>query len=397
MGRITGIGAPGWEESYAYDAAGNQTAASWPSHFAGSESTGERDYTGTRLVRAGAIHYEHDAAGRVVPRRRTRLSRRPDVWRYTWDAEDRLTSVTTPDGTLWRYLYDGFGRRVAKRRMAADGETVLAETRFTWDGGVLVEQHTTGEGPASGTVLTWEHDGLRPLAQTERLTDDTAQRVVDARFFAIVTDLVGAPTELVDEEGHTAWSARSTAWGLTAWRPGATGMTPLRFPGQYHDPESGLHYNVNRYYDPHTARYASQDPLGLLPGLNPDGYVPNPQVEVDPLGLADYDIPWSSGRVSRAARELENGATSVTMGSRSEVEELFLGVYQGQGYRNATGFDGPGTRQYFGEKRGTYHWDDQLGEGGRVLGHGPGNRDGDLPHLQIHTFEGPIVRVFWTP
>jgi hypothetical protein len=99
--------------------------------------------------------------------------------------------------------------------------------------------------------------------------------------------------------------------------------------------------------------------------------------------------------VGQAAKALEAEATSITVANRSQAEELFLRVYQGAGYRNATGFDGPGTRQYFGEKRGTYHWDDQLGPDGRVLGHGPGNADGALPHLQIHTFDGPIVRIFW--
>ncbi|ROP30421.1 RHS repeat-associated protein [Couchioplanes caeruleus] len=107
------------------------------------------------------------------------------------------------------------------------------------------------------------------------------------------------------------------------------------------------------------------------------------------------EIPWSSGRVSSGARSLDQGATKITVGSRAEAEELFLGKYQGQGYRNASGFDGVGTKQYFGEKRGTYHWDDQVGADGRVLGHGAGNVDGALPHLQVHTFDGPIVRIFW--
>ncbi|MHA4815195.1 polymorphic toxin-type HINT domain-containing protein [Streptomyces aculeolatus] len=108
-------------------------------------------------------------------------------------------------------------------------------------------------------------------------------------------------------------------------------------------------------------------------------------------------IPWSSGSVSRASKSLADGATSVTVKSRSEAEELFLRTYQGEGYRNASGMDSVGTKQYYGTKRGTYHWDDQLGEDGRVLGHGAGNRDGDFPHLQVHTFDGPIVRIFWEP
>ncbi|MEV6731575.1 polymorphic toxin-type HINT domain-containing protein [Streptomyces sp. NPDC051364] len=112
------------------------------------------------------------------------------------------------------------------------------------------------------------------------------------------------------------------------------------------------------------------------------------------------EFPWSSGRVSASVRAIDQGRTSITVGSRSEAEEILLGKFQGDGYRNAAGFDGKGTRQYFGSKSGTYHWDDQLGADGRVLGHGAGNRDGDLPHLQIHTFEdskygGSIIRIFW--
>lgn len=66
---------------------------------------------------------------------------------------------------------------------------------------------------------------------------------MDEPFYAIVTDLVGTPTELVDERGALAWCSRPTLWGSTAWSRDATAYTPLRFPGQYFDPESGLHYN----------------------------------------------------------------------------------------------------------------------------------------------------------
>src|SRR5690606_28836200 len=78
-------------------------------------------------------------------------------------------------------------------------------------------------------------------------------------------------------------------------------------------------------------------------------------------------IPWSSSAVGNAAKAIDEGATSITVASRSQAEELFLRKFQGHGYRNATGFDGVGTKRYFGEKRGTYHWDDQIGSDGRVV------------------------------
>ena len=285
-GRVTAVHAPNWTERYAYDDAGNQTSASWPPDHPSQESVGPRSYTGTRITRAGTIRYEHDEAGRITLRQKTRLSRKPDTWRYEWDAEDRLTSVTTPDGTRWRYCYDPLGRRTAKLRLAPDTETVIERIDFTWDGTTLCEQTTTSPGLPNPVTLTWHHQGLHPLAQTERITAaDAPQDEIDSRFFAIVTDLVGTPTELIDEQGEIAWHTRTTLWGTTAWASNSTTYTPLRFPGQYYDPETGLHYNYFRHYDPETARYTSPDPLGLGPAPNPTTYVQNPHALVDPLGL----------------------------------------------------------------------------------------------------------------
>ncbi|MFG2899254.1 putative T7SS-secreted protein [Streptomyces zaomyceticus] len=266
-GRVTAVRAHDWTERYAYDGVGNQTEASWPSTHPARSSTGPRTYRGTHISGAGSVRYEHDAQGRIVLRQKTRLSKKPDTWRYEWDAEDRMTSVTTPDGTVWRYAYDPLGRRISK-------QSPLETVHFTWDGTTLCEQTT------DDITLTWDHAGLRPLAQTERRADST-----DERFFAIVTDLIGTPTELVDESGVLAWRTRSTLWGTTTWNRDATAYTPLRFPGQYFDPESGLHYNHFRYYDPESARYLSQDPLGLTPAPNPSTYVHNPHTWSDPLGL----------------------------------------------------------------------------------------------------------------
>ncbi|MFF1285755.1 putative T7SS-secreted protein [Streptomyces sp. NPDC058299] len=285
-GRVTAIQAANWNETYAYDEAGNQAFASWPSSHPGHEATGARSYTGTRLTAAGTVRYEHDALGRVALRQKTRLSRKPDTWRYEWDAEDRLTSVITPDGTRWNYTYDPLGRRTSKFRLATDGETVIERTDFTWDGTTLCEQTTVSAQAPNPVTLTWDHHGLHPITQTERITSaDAPQDEIDARFFAIITDLVGTPSALVDERGDIAWQTRRTLWGATAWTVDSTAYTPLRFPGQYFDPETGLHYNHFRHYDPETARYLTLDPLGLAPAPNPASYVPNPHLWADPLGL----------------------------------------------------------------------------------------------------------------
>ncbi|MFF5761917.1 DUF6531 domain-containing protein [Streptomyces tanashiensis] len=286
-GKVTAVTAEGWSERYAYDETGGQTEASWPASHPGHEAVGRRTYSGTRLVEAGNVRYEHDAQGRVVLRQQKHLSRKPSTWRYGWDAEDRLVSVTTPDGDRWRYTYDPVGRRMSKQRIAADGASIVEQTDFSWDGSTLCEQTTRADFLPHPVTLTWDHDGLRPLAQTERILGrDTPQSEVDTRFFAIVTDLVGTPSELVDENGDIAWRTRSTLWGGTTWAVDSTAYTPLRFPGQYFDPESGLHHNFRRHYDPQTGRYLSPDPLGLAPAPNPSVYVHNPHTWSDHLGLA---------------------------------------------------------------------------------------------------------------
>ncbi|MFI6146027.1 putative T7SS-secreted protein [Streptomyces sp. NPDC051109] len=306
-GRVTAVHAAGWNESYAYDHAGNQTFASWPPDHPGYEANGERAYEGNRLTRAGAVRYEHDGLGRVTMRRKSRPSRKPDVWRYVWDAEDRLVSASTPDGTQWRYLYDPLGRRTAKLRLAQDGESVAERIEFTWDGNTLCEQTTSSSQQPHVVAITWDHEDIRPIAQTERILDESREEV-DSRFFAILTDLIGAPTELVDESGTVAWHSRSTLWGLTTWAANSTAYTPLRFPGQYADPETGLHYNYFRHYDPENARYLTSDPLGLTPAPNPFTYVANPHAWTDYLGLApDYVPIYRTPKGAHAQYELDHG------------------------------------------------------------------------------------------
>jgi RHS repeat-associated protein len=60
----------------------------------------------------------------------------------------------------------------------------------------------------------------------------------------------------------------------------------LRFPGQYFDAESGLHYNRFRTYDPATGRYLEADPIGQAGGVNLYPYAfSDPIDHMDPLGL----------------------------------------------------------------------------------------------------------------
>lgn len=261
MGRVTAIQSPENTERYDYDLAGNVTAAAW---LPGGDTEGQREFDNGLLRAAGRTTYNYDGQGRVSEVRRRTLSGQVMLWRYTWNAYDQLAEVSTPDGSTWRYLYDALGRRCAKI-------SGLLRIDFAWDAFDLAEQHVTGAG-----VTTWVHEPgtFTPLAQL----DGTG-------FHAIVTDHIGRPTSLIDAGGRMSWQASFSAWGVLLGSRFTTDC-PLRFPGQYHDAETGLHYNIFRYYDPQTGRYTSPDPLGLAPSPNHYAYAGNPLLFIDPFGLA---------------------------------------------------------------------------------------------------------------
>ncbi|MBY8886683.1 DNA/RNA non-specific endonuclease [Streptomyces sp. PTM05] len=301
-GRVTAVRARGWTESYAYDALGNLTGATTPLEPAGEAPDAPQEGATTR--RFGRTRYTYDARGRVVRAAKRLLDGRTRTRTYTWNALDQLVETVTERGERWRYAYDPWGRRTAKQRLDADG-TVLERTEFAWSGSVLAER--TG---ADGATTTWEYKPgtHRPVAQLDR---HPGEADTDARFHAIVTDLVGTPTELVTPDGEIAWQRRTTLWGVPVTDPSSeTVECPLRFPGQYADDETGWNYNHFRHYDPHTAQYTSQDPLGLGPAPNPSAYVDNPYASADPFGLKaswePADITWG-GRVAYGALDSRRG------------------------------------------------------------------------------------------
>ncbi|MBB5933123.1 RHS repeat domain-containing protein [Streptomyces zagrosensis] len=184
---------------------------------------------------------------------------------------------------------------------------MLEEVRFTWDGTRIAEQTAL-----DGRTTTWEYmpGTHRPLTQTSRYTPGEGEpgegepgkgaipraaklskTEVDAQFHAIITDLVGTPTELVTPAGNLAWQHRTNLWGSPLPAPADGVDCPLRFPGQYTDRETSLNYNYFRYYDPETARYISPDPLGLAAGPDHHRYIDNPLRQIDPLGLYSCDKP----------------------------------------------------------------------------------------------------------
>jgi RHS repeat-associated protein len=102
-------------------------------------------------------------------------------------------------------------------------------------------------------------------------------------------DHLGTPQRLTDATTATiAWSAGYAAFGKATVDPLSTIENNLRFPGQYYDEETELHYNWMRTYDPATGKYSQADTIGFYGGdYNLSRYVAgNPNAYIDPEGEA---------------------------------------------------------------------------------------------------------------
>ena len=220
--------------------------------------------TSNRIAGVGGKTWTHDANGNVLS---------DGINSYTWDALNRLIQVKQNGTVLATYLYDSQNRRIGK---TANGTT----TYYTYD----LDSRLISEIQADGTPIR-EYVYL----QNEPLAVREYQKSPGLYFF--LNDHLGTPQKLIDTAGAVVWQAAYLPYGEAQVQANSTVTNNLRFPGQYYDEETDLHYNWNRYYDPVLGRYLSPDPIGLEGGLNLYGYVGGDPVNgVDPEGLANLNL-----------------------------------------------------------------------------------------------------------
>ncbi|HEJ7279605.1 TPA: RHS domain-containing protein [Serratia marcescens] len=183
-----------------------------------------------------------------------------------------------------QYHYDALGRR-SRKTVRYKGKTEQT-TRFLWQGYRLLQEQRD-----DGSRRSWSYDPASPWSPLAALEQAGDSRSADIYWYH--TDLNSAPLEVTDAAGNLCWSGQYDTFGKlqgqtvagAAKRQGAQYQQPLRYAGQYQDDESGLRYNLFRYYEPEVGRFTTQDPIGLRGGLNLYQYAPNPLMWVDPFGL----------------------------------------------------------------------------------------------------------------
>jgi RHS repeat-associated protein len=210
--------------------------------------------TTTRLVGTVANNTNQaiiiDAAGNIT---------NDGIRKYRYTAGNQLSSILVNNITT-QYTYDINNRRVSK----ASGTNSTAYT--------YAEDIGDGNTAFSATSLLGEYTATATKEYV--YLGDTPIAVVQAgNILTVQTDHLDTPRQLTDNTKKVVWNWAYSAFGEN--QPTNTNNTVfnLRYPGQYYDAESKLHYNINRYYDPATGRYTQSDPIGLAGGINTYTYV----------------------------------------------------------------------------------------------------------------------------
>ena len=247
--------------------------------------------SGNRLKEYNGIEYTYDALGNLIYRQL------PDGENqyYQYDLENQLVraEIKKPAGNteIWEYAYDPFGRRLSKERKdkLAWTSTDPKRTHFVWDGSRLLQEYTY---KGCYTYIYTDQDSYEPLAQIFDNAKDGRQYIA---YFH--NDQIGIPREMTDIHGNLLWYGEYTAWGRLKKDECVykDAHQPFRLQNQYYDEETGLHYNLMRYYEPEAGRFVNQDPIGLLGGDNLYHLAPNANTWIDPLGLSWIDIPKNHG------------------------------------------------------------------------------------------------------
>ncbi len=254
----------GTSQTTTYDLSGNRLAYSSTGASPVSLSYAYDPASNRLLGVSGSLNesYSYDAAGNVVAHNTPAAD-----YAFSFSARNRLAQVSV-GAIVTTYWYNGLGQRVSKLAQATG-----AQVFFVYDeAGHLLGRYNSSGGVDEETVYL----GDLPVAVLE-----------PGGPYYIAPDHLGSPHQITNGGQQVVWFWDHDPFGngqptgaLTSYKP--------RFPGQFYDAETGLHYNYFRDYDPTTGRYIESDPIGLTGGINTYAYVGGkPSLYVDIFGLSE--------------------------------------------------------------------------------------------------------------
>ncbi|MFI8615999.1 RHS repeat-associated core domain-containing protein [Acidovorax sp. NPDC077693] len=381
--------------AYNYDAAGNQQGDGLHGYQYDSEGRLERVTLGTGAG-ASSVQYAHNALGLRVFKtdvlasgtsNSTTANNKTGPAQITLlgdDGEEQSATGLQPTGLLkdlqnfWLRLW------------SPQTDSTQAQGRafvYAEDGSLLGEypmEANPATAPTKGAQHIWlpTANGPMPIAV-----------VGEGRQYAVHADHLNTPRRLTQEDGQVAWQWEYSAFGDEAPTTAATRFTSaktnpttgstavplvqynLRYPGQYFDEESGLHYNHFRSYDSKVGRYTQADPIGLEGGWNRFGYVDaNPLSYMDSMGLVASADPWFGYGGDKGFRDWWHAQKPYYGGQDIPNKEVCDNLYKDYKESNERGKGGKSGRggKSRGDKRPTLN--ELLRNGGRG-GYGRGGSE----------------------
>jgi len=240
-------------ESYSYDAVGNRLSSLGVSPYSYNVSN--------QLTSTPNATYTYDNNGNE-----TSKTDSTGTTSYTWDYENRLTSVTLPgSGGTVSFKYDAFGRRIYKSSSAVT-------SIYAYDGDNLIEETNSSGGVVARYSQTDEVD--EPLAMLR----SGATSYYEA-------DGLGTTTSLTNTAGSLAQTYTFDTFGKQTASSGSL-TNPFQYAGRELDSETTLYFMRARYFDSTTGRFLSEDPARFDGGIDFYAYVSNSPVNlIDPFGL----------------------------------------------------------------------------------------------------------------
>ena len=185
---------------------------------------------------------------------------------FVYGENNRLKEAGLGGSPLATYTYNGRGERVKKL-----GATT---TYYYYDSNGQLIAELDGSG---NTVREYVYLDGQPLAL-----------ITGGNIYTMHTDHLGTPQVITDSSQNIVWQADYKPFGEATMTTELV-TNNLRFPGQYYDAETGLHYNYFRDYDPSTGRYVESDPVGIEGGNNTYVYVENNSLNwFDSKGLLKF-------------------------------------------------------------------------------------------------------------
>jgi RHS repeat-associated protein len=275
-GQLTSYGST----TQTYDANGNRNG---PGYVVGPDN---------QLLSDGTNNYTYDADGNETTRTNIATG---DTWTYGYDNANQMISAveTAADGTVEvqaAFKYDAFGNRL-EQDVTYPGQPTVVQ-RYAYD----AWNPNTPSGVGTENANVWADLNGNNQLQTRYIHGDALDQLFarmqydpsgTATPYWYVTDHLGSVRDVLDGSGNVVDAINYDAYGNITSETNPADRGRYAWTGRELDAETGLQYNRARYYDATTARWMSQDPLGLDAGdSNLYRYVQNrPTGETDPSGL----------------------------------------------------------------------------------------------------------------